>query len=312
MQISSLLGIKYPIIQGGMAWASDAKLAAAVSNAGGAGIIGAGGRDAQWLIDEIRLTRQLTDRPFGVNIALLVPNHQELMEVVYEEKPCFVTIGAGNPIPFIDKLHSKGIKILPVVPSVKLAQRVEAAGADGIIVEGMEAGGHIGQLTTMALLSNVIPLVKIPVVAAGGIADGRGVAAALLMGAAGVQMGSRFIMTQESPTHVNAKQAILRATDTDSVVTAYGTPDATRGLKNEFTKKFFELTKSGAAAEQIKLLVTGTNRLAAQEGDIINGYVQVGQSLNLLQDIPTCQQVIARTVQEANALLQAATHKIIK
>lgn len=311
MQISSLLGIKYPLIQGGMAWASDAKLAAAVSNAGGAGIIGAGGRDAQWLANEIRLTRQLTDKPFGVNIALLVPNHQELMAVVYEEKPNFVTIGAGNPIPFIDKLHSQGIKILPVVPSVKLAQRVEAAGADGIIVEGMEAGGHIGQLTTMALLSNVIPLVKIPVVAAGGIADGRGVAAALLMGAAGVQMGSRFIMTREAPTHVNAKQAILQATDTDSVVTAYGTADATRGLKNEFTQKFFELIKNGAEAQQIKRLVTGTNRLAAQDGDIINGYVQVGQSLNLLCDIPTCQQVIDRIVQEANAVLQGATHKII-
>lgn len=310
--IATLLGIKYPIIQGGMAWASDAVLAAAVSNAGGAGIIGAGGRSAQWLTEEIRRAKQLTDKPFGVNIALLVPNHQELMAVVYTEKPSFVTIGAGNPVPFIDKLHANGIKVIPVVPSVKLAQRVEAAGADAIIVEGMEAGGHIGQLTTMALMSNVLPVVRIPVVVAGGIADGRGIAAALLMGAAGVQLGSRFIMTQEAPTHINTKRAILQATDTDSTVTAYGTPDATRGLKNEFTQRFFELVKSGATAEDIKKLVTGTNRLAAQDGDIINGYVQVGQSLNVLVDIPSCQELLARLVQETNVALQSAVTKIIK
>lgn len=310
-KITDLLGIKYPIIQGGMAWASDAKLAAAVSNAGGAGIIGAGGRSAEWLAAEIRLAKTLTNKPFGVNIALLVANHKELMQAVYEEQPDFVTIGAGNPIPFIEPLHEANIKILPVVPSVKLAQRVEAAGADAIIVEGMEAGGHIGQLTTMALLTNVIPLVNIPVIAAGGIADGRGVAAALLMGAAGVQMGSRFIMTVEAPTHVNSKLAILNATDTDSVVTAYGTPDATRGLKNEFTQKFFELVKNGADKEQIIQLVTGTNRLAAKDGDTVNGYVQVGQSLNVLTDIVSCQQVIDRIVQETNATLAEAAEKFI-
>lgn len=311
-RIATLLGIQYPIIQGGMAWASDAKLAAAVSNAGGAGIIGAGGRSAQWLSEEIKLAKQLTDKPFGVNIALLVPNYQELMDVVYAEKPHFITIGAGNPVPFIEQLHANGIKVIPVVPSVKLAQRVQAAGADAIIVEGMEAGGHIGQLTTMALMSNVLPLIDIPVIVAGGIADGRGIAAALLMGADGVQLGSRFIMTQEAPTHMNAKQAILNATDTDSIVTAYGTPDATRGLKNEFTQKFFELIKLGAKQDELKQLVTGTNRRAANDGDIVTGYVQVGQSLNLLNDIPTCQEVIVRLVQETNEVLQSASEKVIK
>lgn len=310
--ISQLLGIEYPILQGGMAWASDARLAAAVSNAGGAGIIGAGGRSAQWLSEQIRLAKQLTNKPFGVNIALLVPNYQELMEVVYAEKINFVTIGAGNPVPFIDKLHTHGIKVIPVVPSVKLAQRVEAGGADAIIIEGMEGGGHIGQLTTMALMSNVLPLVNIPVIVAGGIADGRGIAAALLMGAAGVQMGSRFIMTEEAPTHLNTKQAILQATDTDSTVTAYGTPDATRGLKNEFTRKFFELVKTGAEPGEIKQLVTGTNRMAAQDGDTVRGYVQIGQSLNLLSDIPTCQELIVRMVQETNQALLGAANKIIK
>ncbi len=309
--ILTLLGIKYPILQGGMAWGSDANLAAAVSNAGGAGIIGASGQSADWLKSEITKAKSLTDKPFGVNIALLVPNHKELMAVVCQEKPAFVTIGAGNPVPFIEDLHKNNIKVIPVIPSVKLAKRVQDAGVDAIIIEGMEGGGHIGQLTTMALMSNVLPVIDLPVIVAGGIADGRGLAAALIMGASGVQMGSRFIVTKEGPAHINVKQAILNATDTDSVVTAYGTPDATRGIKNQFTDKFFALVKNGADYEQLKQLATGTNRLAAKDGDIVNGYVQVGQSLNLLTDIPTCKEVIERIILQANEVLKAAPNKVI-
>lgn len=311
LKINQLLNIKYPILQGGMAWASDSKLSTAVSNAGGAGIIGAGGRDINWLKTEIRLAKTLTDKPFGVNIALLSPNHKELIDVVCSEKVSFVTTGAGNPIPFIKQFHAFGIKVIPVVPNVKLAQRVAQAGADAIVIEGMEGGGHIGQLTTMALMSNVLPIIDIPVIVAGGIVDGRGLAAALIMGASGVQMGSRFLMTHEAPTHINAKYAIQNAIDTDSIVTAYGTPDATRGLKNKFTEKFFELVSAGASKDDIIKLATGTNKAAALYGDIENGYVQVGQSLNALNNILSCQEVIDNIIREANKLLYNAPLKML-
>ena len=197
-KFTRLLGIKYPIIQGGMAWTSDAVLAAAVSNAGGAGIIGSGGRTVDWTREEVRKAKQLTDKPFGVNVMLMAPNIAEIIDMLCEEKVAFVTLGAGNPVPHIEKFHAAGIKVIPVVPNVKLAKRIEAAGADAMVVEGMEAGGHIGKQTTMALMENVLPNVKnIPVLVAGGISDGRALAAALVMGADGVQMGSRFLLTTE-------------------------------------------------------------------------------------------------------------------
>ncbi|MDR3349795.1 MAG: nitronate monooxygenase [Acidaminococcales bacterium] len=306
-KLTELLGIKCPIIQGGMAYVSDAALAAAVSNAGGAGVIALGGRDADWARAQIRKAKSLTDKTFGVNIALIEPNVKELVQAVCEEKPAFAATGAGNPVPWIDAFHRAGIKVMPVVPSVKLARRVEDAGADALVIEGMEAGGHIGTLTTMALMSNVIPqITKIPVVAGGGIADGRALAAALVMGAAGVQIGSRFLISAESPAHPKAKEKIIGATDTDSAVTGFSRKAGVRGLKNAFTEKFLRLETSGAPIEELNALSTGTNRLALIEGDVDNGFVQAGQSLNLLTKIQPCAEIIAEIMSDARKILSDA------
>lgn len=305
-KLTKLLGIAYPIIQGGMAWVSEAHLTAAVSNAGGAGIIASGGRTADWVREEIRKTKSLTDKAFGVNVMLMAPNKDEVVAVICEEKVAFVTLGAGNPVPYFEKFHQAGIKAIPVVPSVKLAKRVEASGADAIVIEGMEAGGHIGTLTTMALLTNVIPEVKIPVIAAGGIVDGRGMAAALLMGAAGVQMGSRFLLTEECQLHPKAKQRIIAASDTDSVVTGYSRGHGVRGLKCQFTDKFLELERTGVPDEVLNNLATGTNKLAAVDGDTENGLVQVGQSLSRLNEIKPVRTVVEAIMSETVKLLSNA------
>lgn len=304
-KLTKLLGIKYPIIQGGMAWTSDAVLAAAVSNAGGAGIIGSGGRTTEWTRDEIRKAKSLTDKPFGVNVMLMAPNIAEIIDMLCEEKVAFVTLGAGNPVPHIEKFHNAGIKVIPVVPNVKLAKRIEAAGADAMVIEGMEAGGHIGQQTTMALMENVLPQIKnIPVLVAGGISDGRALAAALLMGAEGVQIGSRFLLTTECPAHPAAKQAIIDATDTDSAVTGFSRGHGVRCLKNAFTQKFSEKEISGVPQEELNAMGTGTNKRGIMEGDIVNGTVMVGQSLNVLNDILPCKEVIERMMAEAQAAVE--------
>ena len=305
-KITELLGIKYPILQGGLAWASDAKLAAAVSNAGGAGIIGAGGRTGEWLREEILKAKSLTDKPFGVNVVLQAPNVDELIDIVCNDKVAFVTLGAGNPVPHFEKLKKAGVKIIPVVPSIKLAQRVEEKGADAFVMEGMEAGGHIGTITTMALLCNIIPRVNIPAIAAGGISTGRAMAAAMLMGASGVQMGSVFLLTEECPAHPAFKQKIIEATDTDSVVTGFSRGHGVRGLKNQFTEKFLAKETSGAPQDELNDLATGTNRKASVEGDTENGLVQVGQSLGVLNEIKTCKQAIEDIVTEARATLADA------
>ncbi|EGO64484.1 nitronate monooxygenase [Acetonema longum] len=309
-KLTKLLQIKYPIIQGAMAWVSEANLTAAVSNAGGAGIIATGGRTADWVRDEIRRAKTLTDKPFGVNVMLMAPNKEEVAEVICQEKVAFVTLGAGNPVPFFAKFRQAGIKAIPVVPSVKLAKRVEAAGADAIVIEGMEAGGHIGTLTTMALLTNVIPEISIPVIAAGGIVDGRGTAAALLMGASGVQMGSRFLLTEECLLHPNAKQRIITAEDTDSVVTGYSRGYGVRGLKNNFTECFLAREISGAPQEELNAMATGTNKLAAIDGDVENGLVQVGQSLNRLRDIKPAREIIEEIMAETAHLLSTAVNLV--
>ena len=237
--LTELLQIEYPIIQGAMAWVSEHKLVAAVANAGATGVIALGGRDAEWTRNEIRACKELTDKPFGVNLMLMAPNKDELVNVIIEEKPAFVTLGAGNPVPYIKPLQEAGIKVIPVVPSLKLAKRIEEAGADAMIVEGMEAGGHIGSQTTMSLMENILPEISIPVVVAGSIVDGRGLAAALLMGAEGVQMGSRFLLAEECQAHQNMKEAIIKATDTDSVVTGLlSGHGGVRSLKNEFTSRY--------------------------------------------------------------------------
>ena len=303
-KLTELLGIKYPVIQGGMAWTSDANLAAAVSNAGGAGIIGSGGRTVEWTRDEVRKAKSLTDKPFGVNVMLMAPNIAEIIEMLCEEKVAFVTLGAGNPVPHIATFHAAGIKVIPVVPSVKLAKRIEAAGADAMVVEGMEAGGHIGKQTTMALMENVLPAVQsIPVLVAGGISDGRSLAAALLMGAEGVQMGSRFLLTTECPAHPAAKEAIVKAPDTDSVATGYSRNLGVRCLANAFTDAYTAKEIAGAPKEELMQMGTGTNRKGILEGDTVNGTVMCGQSLNVLNDVLPCKDVMERIIAEAKAAI---------
>ena len=292
--ITEVLGIKYPIIQGGMAWISDAKLAAAVSNAGGAGIISCGGRTTEYVREEIRKAKQLTDKPFGVNVMLMAPNKDEIVDVICEEKPAFVTLGAGNPVPYFAKLKEAGIKVIPVIPNVKLAKRVAAAGADAMVAEGMEAGGHIGVLTTMALMTQVIPEIKdIPVVMAGGFGDGRGLAAAMLMGAGGVQMGTRFLVAEECSVHENMKQKLIEAVDTDTIVTGLTLGGAVRGIKNKFSTEFVQKENEGKTSkEELIRMATGTNKLAAVEGDVVNGMMQAGQSLTVFQKVEPVATII--------------------
>lgn len=303
-----MLGVQYPIIQGGMAWSSDGILAAAVSNGGAAGIIGTGGRSVEWVEEEIRKAKSLTDKPFGINLMLMAPNVKEIADLACRERVAFVTTGAGNPVPWIRQMHGAGVKVIPVVPNVKLAKRISASGADAMIIEGMEAGGHIGTMTTMALLSNVLKdSYPIPVLAAGGISDGRAMAAALLMGADGVQMGSRFLLTTECPIHENTKAMILNATDTDCVVTGYSRNMGVRCLANEFTRKYLEAETSGAPKEELMKMGTGTSRMGMKEGDTVNGSIMVGESLNVLTDVRPCKEVIERVITEAKEALAKAS-----
>lgn len=306
--ITEVLGIKYPIIQGGMAWISDAKLAASVSNAGGAGIISCGGRTTEYVREEIRKAKQLTDKPFGVNVMLMAPNKDEIVDVICEEKPAFVTLGAGNPVPYFAKLKEAGIKVIPVIPNVKLAKRVAAAGADAMVAEGMEAGGHIGVLTTMALMTQVIPEIKdIPVVMAGGFGDGRGLAAAMLMGAGGVQMGTRFLVAEECSVHENMKQKLIEAVDTDTIVTGLTLGGAVRGIKNKFSTEFVQKENEGKTSkEELIRMATGTNKLAAVEGDVVNGMMQAGQSLTVLQKVEPVATIIEDIMKQARETLSAA------
>mgnify|MGYP000904447891 FL=1 len=305
--ITEVLGIKYPIIQGAMAWISDAKLVAAVSNTGGAGVIATGGRSTEWTAAEIGKARELTDKPFGVNVMLMAPNKDEIVDVICREKPAFVTLGAGNPVPFFEKFKNAGVKVVPVVPNVKLAKRVEAAGADAAVVEGMEAGGHIGVLTTMALMTEVIPEVELPLIMAGGFADGRGLAAALLMGASGVQMGTRFLVAEECSVHPNMKQKLIEAVDTDTIVTGLSIGGAVRGLKNKFSQDFVALEFSGKATkEELIKRATGTNKLAAVDGDVENGMMQAGQSLLPLRKIEPVRDIVESIVKEARETLEKA------
>ena len=306
--ITEVLGIKYPIIQGGMAWISDAKLAAAVSNAGGAGIISCGGRTTEYVREEIRKAKQLTDKPFGVNVMLMAPNKDEIVDVICEEKPAFVTLGAGNLVPYFAKLKEAGIKVIPGSPNVKLAKRVAAAGADAMVAEGMEAGGHIGVLTTMALMTQVIPEIKdIPVVMAGGFGDGRGLAAAMLMGAGGVQMGTRFLVAEECSVHENMKQKLIEAVDTDTIVTGLTLGGAVRGIKNKFSTEFVQKENEGKTSkEELIRMATGTNKLAAVEGDVVNGMMQAGQSLTVLQKVEPVATIIEDIMKQARETLSAA------
>ncbi|SHJ62775.1 enoyl-[acyl-carrier protein] reductase II [Dethiosulfatibacter aminovorans DSM 17477] len=293
-KITELLKIEYPVIQGGLANISDARLAAAVSNAGGAGIVGAGGHDADWVEEQINLVREYTDKTFGVNIVLMAEDKDEIIDVVCRKKPDFVTFGAGNPVPYIKRLKELGIIVIPVVPNLRLAKRIEDAGADALVIEGMEAGGHIGQQTTMALMTNVIENVNIPVLAAGGISDGRGIRAAIAMGAAGVQMGSRFVVSEECPAHINAKKRIIESTDTDSVVIGHTIGHSVRSLKNKFTEEYLAIEYSDQPRKLLKGRMKGMYAKAVIDGDVDNGYIQIGQSLDVLNEILPCSEIMKR------------------
>lgn len=302
-ELCDILNIKYPIIQGGMAWVATAELAAAVSNAGGLGIIAAGNAPADVLEKEIKKAKELTDKPFGVNVMLLSPFIEEIMEVVYKERVSVISTGAGNPGKYMAELKKLGTKVLPVVPSVALAKRMESLGADAIIVEGTEAGGHIGELTTMALVPQIIDSVKIPVIAAGGIADGRGFLAALTLGAKGIQIGTRFICSNECEVHENYKKAIVKAKDRDAIVTARSTGHPVRVLKNKFSKGLLKKEKEGYDPEELYKLGTGKLRLAVVEGDMENGSVMIGQVAGMVKNIKSCEEIIDEIVNDAKEQL---------
>lgn len=300
--ICDLLNIEYPIIQGGMAWVATSELAAAVSNAGGLGVIGCGNAPKEFIKEEVGKIKKLTDKPFGVNIMLMSPYTEDIIELLYEEKVPVVTTGAGNPGKYINKFKEIGTKVIPVVPSVALAKRMEKIGADAVIVEGTEAGGHVGELTTMSLIPQVSDAINIPVIAAGGIADGRGFIAALVLGAKGVQMGTRFICTVECKAHVNYKNAIIKSSDRDAIITGRTTGHPVRSLRNNFTKRLIELEKQNSDIKTIESFGTGMYKKAVVEGDVVNGSVMAGQVSGLIKDIKTCKEVIEEIMEEAETI----------
>ena len=304
-KLIELLDIEFPIIQGGMAWIADHSLASAVSNAGGLGVIAAGNLDSEELREEIIRTRRLTDKPFGVNIMLLSPQAGKLVEVVCEEKVPVVTTGAGNPGPFMERFKCHGIKVLPVVASAGLARRMEKLGADAVIAEGMEAGGHIGKVTTMTLVPVVVDTVTIPVVAAGGIGDGRGLAAAFALGASGVQIGTRFICTFECTAHAKYKERILNSSELDPVVTGSSTGHPVRSLRNGLTRRIEELEREGAGFEEIEKIAVGALKKASREGDVNNGSVMAGQVCGIIKEINTVEEVIGELVEEARKTIDS-------
>lgn len=303
-EVTRLLGIEVPVIQGGMAWVAEYHLAAAVSNAGGLGLIGAASAPAEWVRDQIRKAKELTDRPFGVNIMLMSPYAEEVAQVVVEEGVKVVTTGAGNPEKYMDMWKKAGVKVIPVVASAALAKRMERCGADAVVAEGCEAGGHIGENTTMCLVPQIVDAVKIPVIAAGGIADGRGMAAAFMLGAKGVQMGTHFIVTDECQVHNAYKERILKAKDIDSRVTGRSTGHPVRALRNDMTKKYLELEKQGASFEELEQLTLGGLRKAVLDGDVKDGSVMAGQIAGLVKERMSCKELIHRLVTETDALMK--------
>lgn len=302
-RICELLGIEYPIIQGGMAWVATAELAAAVSNGGGLGLIAAGGAPADVVRDQIRKCRELTDKPFGVNVMLMSPFAEEVMQVVIEEKPAVVATGAGNPGKYMEALKEAGIKILPVIASVAMAQKVEKQGADAVIAEGTEAGGHIGEITTMCLTPQIVDAVNIPVVCAGGIADVRGAVAAFALGADGIQVGTKFICSTECIAHDNYKQAVIKAKDRDAVVTGRSTGAPVRALKNKLTKEYQRLEAENASAEEIEQLGVGGLRRAFEEGDTQMGSLMAGQSAAMVKEILPCAEIIKSYFEDIDSVL---------
>ena len=308
-RITELLNIKYPIFQGGMAWVADGDLAGAVSNAGGLGIIGGGNAPKEVVKANIDKVKSITDKPFGVNIMLLSPFADDIVDLVIEEGVKVVTTGAGNPGKYMDRFHEAGITVIPVVPSVALAKRMEKLGADAVIAEGMEAGGHIGKTTTIALLPQVVDAVTIPVIAAGGIGDGRGMAAALMLGAEAVQLGTRFLVAKESTAHDNFKQAVIKAKDIDTVITGQITGHPVRVLRNKLTKIYLqaekeETSKENPDFERLEAIGKGALRRIVVEGDTQMGSMMAGQIAGLIQKEETCKEIIEELMRDSIKTIQ--------
>ena len=303
-RVTELLGVEKPIIQGGMAWVAESHLAAAVSEAGGFGLIGAANAPADVVRNYIREAKELTDRPFGVNIMLLSPFADDIAQVVVEEGVAAVTTGAGNPEKYMAQWKAAGIKVIPVVASVALAKRMERCGADAVVAEGTESGGHIGQATTMTLVPQVVDAVTVPVIAAGGIADGRGFAAAMMLGAEAVQMGTRFCVSDECVIHEKYKERILKAKDIDSEVTGRSHGHPVRGLRNRMTREYLKLEAEGASFEELEKLTLGGLRKAVVEGDTDNGSVLAGQIAGMVDRRQSCREIIDEIMDQAELLLK--------
>lgn len=302
-RITELLGIEYPVFQGGMAWVGTWELASAVSEAGGLGIIGAGGAPASWVEEQIKQMRLHTDKPFGVNLMLMNPEADKIAELIAREKVEVVTTGAGNPGKYMELWKKANVKVIPVVASVALAKMMERGGADAVIAEGTESGGHIGELTTMVLVPQVVDAVSIPVIAAGGIADGRGMAAAFMLGADGIQMGTVFVSSEESAVSEAYKQKVLKAKDIDTKVTGRSTGHPVRVLRNKQAKEYLRLEAEGASFEELEKLTLGGLRKAVVEGDVDNGSVMAGQIAGMVKEKKSCRQIIEDTVFQAERLL---------
>ena len=302
--ICDLLQIEYPIFQGGMAWLGTAELAAAVSEAGGLGIIGAGHMPPDIFRNEIHKLKERTSKPFGCNIMLMSPFVKEVMEVVVEERVPVITTGAGNPGVYVPALKEIGTKVIPVVASVLLAKRLLRGGIDAIIAEGTESGGHVGDITTMALIPQVVDAVDVPVIAAGGIADGRGMAAAFALGAKAVQMGTRFVLSEECIAHENYKTAVLKAKDRATVMTGLTTGHPVRIIDNALAHKYKSLEFSGGSKEELEALGAGTLRLAAIDGNIKEGSVMIGQISGMLTDVKPCETIIKDIMTEAETVIK--------
>ena len=298
-RLTELLNIEYPVIQGGMAWVAEYHLATAVSNAGGLGIIGAGAAPASFVKEQIEKCRELTDKPFGVNLMLMNPAADEIAEVIAESGVKVVTTSAGSPAKYMKMWKEAGVKVIPVVASVALAKIMEKNGADAIVAEGCESGGHIGELTTMAMMPQIVDAVSIPVIAAGGIADGRGVAAALMLGASGVQVGTRFLVAKETQVHPAYKEKVLKAKDIDAQVTGRSGGHPIRSLKNQMTRKYLQMEAEGATFEELESLTVGSLRKAVVEGDVKTGTVMAGQIAGLVNKEQTCKEIVTELVEDA-------------
>ena len=309
-KITEMLGIEYPIIQGGMAWVAEHHLAAAVSEAGGLGLIGGANAPGEVVREEIRKARELTKKPFGVNVMLMSPYADDVAKVVVEEGIKVVTTGAGIPGKYMGMWKEAGIKVIPVVASVAQARLMEKSGADAVVAEGMESGGHIGEATTMTLVPQVADAVKIPVIAAGGIADGRGMAAAFMLGAEAVQMGTRFVASKEAVVHENYKQLVIKAKDIDTRVTGRTTGHPVRAIRNEMTRHYLELEKEGAPFEELEKLTLGGLRRAVVDGDVKTGSVMSGQIAGMVKDEKSCKEIIEQMMKEMEELLKGAPARL--